>query len=226
MAFLLNLAREIVKDAEDFEGDNAFGMQTLPVVVGMRFTKMIITGILLLLSSHCCLPISVLSRTSIHLDIYPYADPALDDCSGTGIKIRFPECISPCKYNSEISHVCRHVVYGGSIYHYEQVRMSYLRELDRINSYDIILASRSPRRQHLLKELGISFRVAAEVEIDEVYPSTLSGQDIPLYLAREKARHYHSRLDRRSILITADTIVWYDNRVMPKPRDLIEARLF
>ncbi|MBN1159575.1 MAG: geranylgeranylglycerol-phosphate geranylgeranyltransferase [Bacteroidales bacterium] len=50
-AFLLNVAREIVKDAEDFEGDRAFGKQTLPVATGIKCTKVVITGILLLVVS-------------------------------------------------------------------------------------------------------------------------------------------------------------------------------
>ncbi len=47
-AFLLNMVREVVKDAEDFEGDRAFGKQTLPVVIGMKYTKVVITAILLI----------------------------------------------------------------------------------------------------------------------------------------------------------------------------------
>lgn len=46
-AFLTTLTREIVKDVEDFEGDQAFGRQTLPVVIGLRLTKLIIIMLLL-----------------------------------------------------------------------------------------------------------------------------------------------------------------------------------
>ena len=52
-AFLTTLIREIIKDAEDFEGDAAYGMRTLPIVVGTKWTKLIlsllITGTLFLL---------------------------------------------------------------------------------------------------------------------------------------------------------------------------------
>ncbi|MBN2481219.1 MAG: geranylgeranylglycerol-phosphate geranylgeranyltransferase [Bacteroidales bacterium] len=48
-AFLLNVVREIVKDAEDFEGDRAFGKRTLPVAIGMRYTKFVVAGVLMLI---------------------------------------------------------------------------------------------------------------------------------------------------------------------------------
>lgn len=40
--FLISLIREIVKDTEDFEGDRAYGMQTLPIVIGIRGTKAVL----------------------------------------------------------------------------------------------------------------------------------------------------------------------------------------
>ena len=102
--------------------------------------------------------------------------------------------------------------------------MSALQLLDRINSHDIILASRSPRRQALLKDLGIIFRIAEIVDTDEQYPAGLAGNEIPLYLARIKAVRHRDLLKEKSILITADTIVWYGDKIVPKPRDLNEAR--
>lgn len=45
-AFITTLTREIIKDVEDFEGDQAFGRQTLPVVIGVRLTKLIIIVLL------------------------------------------------------------------------------------------------------------------------------------------------------------------------------------
>ena len=47
-AFLTTLIRELIKDAEDFEGDNAYGMRTLPIVLGNRWTKIIITALIVL----------------------------------------------------------------------------------------------------------------------------------------------------------------------------------
>ncbi|HJX71356.1 MAG TPA: UbiA family prenyltransferase, partial [Bacteroidales bacterium] len=49
--FLISLIREIVKDAEDSEGDQAYGMQTLPIVIGTRWTKVILYGLILIFLS-------------------------------------------------------------------------------------------------------------------------------------------------------------------------------
>ena len=49
--FLISLIREIVKDAEDFEGDQAYGMQTLPIIVGIRWTKIILYGLIVIFAS-------------------------------------------------------------------------------------------------------------------------------------------------------------------------------
>ncbi len=46
--FLISLIREIVKDTEDFEGDQAYGMQTLPIVIGTRWTKVVLYGLILM----------------------------------------------------------------------------------------------------------------------------------------------------------------------------------
>jgi len=41
-AFVSTLIREIIKDAEDFEGDAAYGMKTLPIVLGTKYTKAVL----------------------------------------------------------------------------------------------------------------------------------------------------------------------------------------
>jgi septum formation protein len=91
--------------------------------------------------------------------------------------------------------------------------------LSRLNSYDIILASKSPRRQKLLREIGIQFRVVNHLEMDEVYPAILKAEEIPVYLARAKAAFYESLIGHDTLLITADTIVWLENEVIGKPAD-------
>ncbi len=45
-AFLTTLAREIIKDTEDFEGDSAYGRNTVPIMLGIKWTKVIISGII------------------------------------------------------------------------------------------------------------------------------------------------------------------------------------
>jgi septum formation protein len=97
--------------------------------------------------------------------------------------------------------------------------MTTLEALEKLNAYDIILASKSPRRQHLLQEIGLKFRIVNHLEMEEVYPAVLKAEEIPVYLARAKAAFYDSLLEADTLLITADTIVWLENEVIGKPVD-------
>ena len=89
--------------------------------------------------------------------------------------------------------------------------------------YNIILASNSPRRKELLAGLDIPFEVKTLPDIDESFPENLSGREIPVYIAKAKADAYRQFLDERNLLITADTIVWLDNKVYGKPVDAADA---
>ena len=60
--------------------------------------------------------------------------------------------------------------------------------IDKLNEYKIILASRSPRRQQLLMELGLKFDVVIK-EYEEIYPEGLDGEEIARYIAFGKAAH-------------------------------------
>lgn len=90
-------------------------------------------------------------------------------------------------------------------------------------NYKLILASNSPRRKELLAGLDLSFEVRVLPGIDESYPESLIGGDIPLFIAKEKAMAYVSKLAADELLITADTIVWLDGQVLEKPSDEHEA---
>lgn len=94
---------------------------------------------------------------------------------------------------------------------------------DNLKKYHIILASRSPRRQQMLKELGISFEVRLK-DYPETYPSDLAGREIAEFLAREKALLFSNEISDNEIVITADTIVWCNNEVLGKPVDANDAR--
>ncbi len=95
--------------------------------------------------------------------------------------------------------------------------------LNKLNACDIILASKSPRRQQLLKEIGLNFRIVNHLEMDEVYPAVLKAEEIPVYLAKAKAAFYESLIGPETILITADTIVWLESEVISKPVDYEDA---
>ena|ERR1035438_3051830 len=93
---------------------------------------------------------------------------------------------------------------------------------DKLKNHTIILASKSPRRQFLLKELGLDFEIRTK-DIDESFPKKLKGKQIVLYLCKKKAEAFKNELKPNDLLITADTIVWINNKVLNKPADYKEA---
>ena len=80
--------------------------------------------------------------------------------------------------------------------------------LGNLDKYQIILASNSPRRKELMSGLGVDYVVRTLPDVDESYPADL---------AREKADAYRSIMQPGELLITADTIVWLDGKVLGKP---------
>ena len=92
----------------------------------------------------------------------------------------------------------------------------------QLSAFNIILGSQSPRRKELLGGLDIEFTTKVIPGLEETYPDTLQGEEIPVYLAKQKADAY--TLADNELLITADTIVWLDGRVYGKPADEAEAR--
>lgn len=86
----------------------------------------------------------------------------------------------------------------------------------------ILLGSASPRRRELLAGLDVPF-TAISIDADESYPDTLQAGDIPYYISRAKANAYAPNLRENQLLITADTIVWLDGRMLGKPHNEAEA---
>jgi septum formation protein len=94
--------------------------------------------------------------------------------------------------------------------------------IDLLNNKRIILASQSPRRQQLLRDMGLKFDVVIK-EYDESYPEGLEGKEIARYIASEKAQTFKSEISDNEIVITADTIVWCNKKVLGKPLDYIDS---
>lgn len=94
---------------------------------------------------------------------------------------------------------------------------------DYLQDYQIFLASRSPRRHSLLTQCGIPFKVWLKDEVAEDFPSGLSPSEVAIYLSKLKARVYRDELGPNDILLTADTIVVLDNRILGKPADRKDA---
>jgi septum formation protein len=86
----------------------------------------------------------------------------------------------------------------------------------------IILASKSPRRQELLKLAGIDFDVVLK-DIDESYPEGLTPAEVAIYIAEKKAKAFDEALIDDQVVLTADTIVTIDGKILGKPADEQEA---
>lgn len=92
-----------------------------------------------------------------------------------------------------------------------------------VEGYKVILASNSPRRKELLAGLGIDFSVRIIKDIDESYPASLRGEDIPVFISGKKAEAYRRTIAEDELIITADTIVYDNDKVLGKPSSREEA---
>lgn len=95
--------------------------------------------------------------------------------------------------------------------------------LCNLSNYSVVLASASPRRRELLSLLGIDFAVRPLEGVDESYPHALNPIDVPLYLAEKKCRFAVPDLAENELIITADTVVICEEKVLGKPHDSAEA---
>lgn len=93
-----------------------------------------------------------------------------------------------------------------------------------LENYHIILASNSPRRRQLLSGLDLDFEVKVLPDIEENYPDHLETQDIPVYIATEKAAAYQDLMAEHDLIITADTVVVLGDEVLGKPVDAEDAK--
>lgn len=88
--------------------------------------------------------------------------------------------------------------------------------------FELFLASQSPRRQQLLRDLGIDFNLL-KIDVDENFPEQLKREQIPLYLSELKAKTAQQQLRDNQVCLTADTIVWLDDHVLNKAGNAHEA---
>lgn len=89
--------------------------------------------------------------------------------------------------------------------------------LDRLSSCRLILASHSPRRRELLAGCGLQFTLADNYEVDERYPDDLPADEVAAYLSRLKSESFPRELSDGEVLITADTVVLLQDRILGKP---------
>lgn len=87
-----------------------------------------------------------------------------------------------------------------------------------------ILASGSPRRRELMAMLDVDFRVDTSRPVDEIVPEGTPAHEVPAFLSRLKAAPYLPHLEADEVLVTADTVVILDGKVIGKPANADEAR--
>ena len=97
--------------------------------------------------------------------------------------------------------------------------------MDLINNskYKIILGSSSSRRKQLLEMTGVNFSVKT-FTVKEDFPSTLIGKEISEYIVSKKNEPFEKIISNKEIIITSDTIVWYNNKCFGKPKDKNDAK--
>lgn len=96
--------------------------------------------------------------------------------------------------------------------------------LSNLNKYKIILASKSPRRHELFANLRLPFHTVTIGGIDESYPAEMSPFKVPEYLAKKKSRIYLDSFHGNELIITADTLVIANGKIMGKPKDEKDAK--
>lgn len=94
-----------------------------------------------------------------------------------------------------------------------------------LSNYKIVLASNSPRRKELLAQLGLDFSVRTLADVDESFPSGLTNEQTACYIAKKKAEAYAAQMADDELIITADTIVCSEGKVLGKPVDAADAKL-
>lgn len=94
--------------------------------------------------------------------------------------------------------------------------------VEKLKGTRLILGSNSPRRQELLRSIGLEFEIILK-DVDETYPEQFRREDISMFLARKKAMAFKPELTEGGIVITADTIVAVDDLILGKPTDLQDA---
>ena len=95
--------------------------------------------------------------------------------------------------------------------------------LSNLKKYHIILASKSPRRQELLRGMGVDFEILTK-ETPENYPADLPLDEVPKYLSLQKSLAFNDdELPADYLLITSDTVVICEGEILGKPKDREDA---
>jgi len=107
------------------------------------------------------------------------------------------------------------------IYHY--IEKNAIIMYQNLKKYNILLASKSPRRRELLSGLFIPYQCINISGIEETYPNDMKAEEVPMYLANLKADAYLDNMNDNDMIITADTLVILNGEIMGKPHSAKEA---
>ena len=95
--------------------------------------------------------------------------------------------------------------------------------LSNLNKYNIILASKSPRRQELLRGMGVKFTILTK-ETPENFPPEMPLDKVPEFLSQQKSMAFtEDELPQNYLVITSDTVVIAENEILGKPKDRDDA---
>ena len=95
--------------------------------------------------------------------------------------------------------------------------------LSNLNKYNIILASKSPRRQELLRGMGVKFTILTK-ETPENFPAEMPLDKVPEFLSQQKSMAFdETELPENYLVITSDTVVIAENEILGKPKDRDDA---
>lgn len=95
--------------------------------------------------------------------------------------------------------------------------------LRNLNQYQIVLASKSPRRQELLRGMGVTFTIITK-ETSETFPPEMPLEEVPKHLSLQKSLAFtDDELPADYLLITADTVVISEGEILGKPKDTADA---
>ena len=94
----------------------------------------------------------------------------------------------------------------------------------KIQSYNLVLGSQSPRRKELLEEAGFKFRVEVR-SIDEIFDPKMDVYKVAEYLAVQKTLPFDGSLKDDEILLTADSVVILDRAIFGKPNGVEGAKV-
>ena len=93
----------------------------------------------------------------------------------------------------------------------------------KLENYNLILASASPRRRQLLADCGIQFTLAEKFECDETFPATMPCCEVAQHISALKSNAYPNPLSEKELLLSADSVVIAENKILGKPADRAEA---